>query len=311
MRIESARDLKTEILARVPGGDSTQRDSLAVGIAPGADGEFKLAVRLVNPRDAAMPVVQEIVKRAAHEVDVDVVGHVHIGDPVPAVHIPQTLGIGASVSHYLGTAGSLGFFARRLRDGVTGFVSCNHVIAGQDSGIEGDEILSPGPADGGSGPRDVVGYLDGGYVRLRQSRVEADCAFAQLVDGITYDPRRIGKSDVLRAELATPQEATSVGKIGRTTGRTVGRVTAFDLDFVDVRYAFGYIPLTGQIEIESTGDEPFCLPGDSGSLVFTEDLRPLGLVSMSSRVGGFGNTGRAFAAPIDTVLASLGVEILF
>lgn len=243
-------------------------------------------------------------KRARHEVDVDVVGQVDIGDPVAAVHIPQTLGIGASVSHYLGTAGSLGFFARRLRDGVTGFVSCNHVIAGQDKGIEGDEILSPGLADGGSAPRDVVGYLDGDYVRLRQPRVEADCAFAQLADGITYDPRRIGTSEVLRAEVATPQYAMSVGKVGRTTGRTVGRVTAFDLDFFDVRYVFGYIPVSGQIEIESIGDVPFCRPGDSGSLVFTEDLRPLGLVSISSRVG------RAFAAPIDTVLSSLGLEIL-
>lgn len=59
MRIESARDLKTEILARLPGGDSTQHDSLAVGIAPGVDGEFRLAVRVVSPRHAAMPVFKK------------------------------------------------------------------------------------------------------------------------------------------------------------------------------------------------------------------------------------------------------------
>lgn len=311
MRIESAHDLKAEVLAGMLGSDSGQRVSLGVGIAPRGDREYKLAIRLMSPRDAATPVVREIVERAAHEADIKVLNRVQIADPVSIAQFPRPLEIGASVSHYRATTGSLGFFARRLRDGVTGFVSCNHVIAGQDRGSEGDEILSPGLADRGTRPRDVVGYLDGEYLRLRQSRVETDCAFAQLAGGVSYHPRRIGTSDILRAELASPWEAaTLVGKVGRTTGRTVGRVTAFELDNVEVQYAFGPVKLNGQIEIESTGDVPFCRPGDSGSLVFTEDLRPLGLVCASSAAGGAGNLGLAFAAPISTVLTSLGVEIL-
>ena len=45
-----------------------------------------------------------------------------------------------------------------------------------------------------------------------------------------------------------------VFKIGRTTGATGGRVTAFDLDNVIVNYDSGNLRFDGQLEIEGVGN---------------------------------------------------------
>jgi hypothetical protein len=111
----------------------------------------------------------------------------------------------------------------------------------------------------------------------------------------------------MRTTTAVAERQLEVEKIGRTTGRTAGLITAVDLDFLDIRYSFGYSALYNQIEIQSLSETPFCRAGDSGSLVFTRDREPLGLLFMGSRAGGAFNAGRAFANPISEVLRTLGV----
>ena len=58
----------------------------------------------------------------------------------------------------------------------------------------------------------------------------------------------------------------SVGKIGRTTAVTRGRVTAIELDDVVVGYGdeLGELSFDNQIEVESTSPGPFSRGGDSG-----------------------------------------------
>ena len=74
------------------------------------------------------------------------------------------------------------------------------------------------------------------------------------------------------------------------------------------------------IEIETTEKDgegdfiPFCDSGDSGALVFEPMAqgrnRPVGLLFGKSSIGGPGNTGLAYANPIDRVLRVLGVKIV-
>jgi hypothetical protein len=311
MRIESARDLKAEVLTDVLGNGAAQPGTLAVGIAPGrAHGEFQIAVRMTNDSDTNKHIVSEIIKRAAHEVDIKIAERVVTIDREPSVAVSPMLMVGSPVAHYRSTAGTLGFFARRMRDGATGFVSCNHVIADQDRGVEGDDIVHASFTGSENKVRRVVAFLDGEYPRLRQPNVYVDCAFARFSESVGYEPSSLGAEGHLRAEVATPMEATVVEKIGRTTNRTVGRITAFDLDGIEIQYRFGYAILNGQIEIESATDSPFSRPGDSGSLVFTPDHRPLGLICASTRAGGATNLGLTFASPISSVLSALGVELL-
>ena len=47
-----------------------------------------------------------------------------------------------------------------------------------------------------------------------------------------------------------------MSKVGRTTGKTLGRVTAFELDNVVVGYDIGNLRFDNQIEIEGAGTTP-------------------------------------------------------
>ena len=111
--------------------------------------------------------------------------------------------------------------------------------------------------------------------------------------------------------LEDPAEAGAVAKRGRTTGITRGRVTAFELDGVQVGYTRGTLTFDDQIEIEGTGTGAFSAGGDSGSLILTAEDAPraVGLLFAGSETGGPTGTGLTFANPIAAVLRELDVTL--
>ena len=96
----------------------------------------------------------------------------------------------------------------------------------------------------------------------------------------------------------------SVKKFGRTTLLTRGTVTGINatmaVGYADDWYAW----FSGQIIVETTGS--FVQPGDSGSLVVTDDMyaNPVGLL-----FAGNGDGTMAIVNPIDKVLTYFGVTI--
>src|SRR6266851_4323692 len=179
--------------------------------------------------------------------------------------------------------------------GVMGFVSCNHVIAAADSAADGDGVLSPAPSDGGLAPRDIVGFIDGRYPRLH-AKPTLDCAFARLAENVHFEVA--GTNAIISSRLALPHECREVEKIGRTSGRTRGVITATDMENVEIDFPFGLVRFNGMIEITPEGPHPFCRPGDSGALLFAGDGRPVGLVMAAAR------GGVAYAQPLGSVLRS-------
>lgn len=109
----------------------------------------------------------------------------------------------------------------------------------------------------------------------------------------------------LKGLRTTPvEEGEIVFKVGRTTGLTQGRVSAFEVDDVWVGYDMGEIGFDQQIEIEPLEDAPFSLGGDSGSLIVDDDLRAVGLLFAGNDVDV------TYANPIQTVLQTLGAQLL-
>jgi hypothetical protein len=306
MELRLALDLKTELRLRLPDRDRSRGDSplgaIAVGVAP-REGltDYCIAVRARSQDDLSDDVMRVLSNQLANEISLRITG------PIAASSLLQ---IGASTGHRRGATGTIGFFARRDSDGSVGFVSNNHVLAGEDEGRENDAILHPGRGDKGQWPKDIVAVLAGDYPPLRRDPQTVDCAFARLVRGIDFDPALVSASERLSPITAVPSEAVEVSKVGRTSGRTFGRVTAFAMDNVDVDYSFGPLRFNGQIEIEPLDTTPFSRPGDSGSLVFTHDLHPLGLTFACSAAGGRLGCGLTYANPIGSVLRALGVTLL-
>lgn len=239
---------------------------------------------------------------------------------------------GVSLGHYKVTAGTLGcvVFDQDTRKRL--ILSNNHVLAESNDALIGDQILQPGPVDGGRVAKDTVATLErfcpinfstgpatckfalifadvgNSIAKLLGSkyRVEAywsdeeasnrvDAAVAKPVEGITFLDEIMDIGVV--AGTAPARLGMLVRKSGRTTGFTSGQITVLEAT-VDIRYGDRTARFEGQI---ITG--PMSKPGDSGSLLVAGDsLFAIGLLFAGSEQATVHN-------PIQDVLDSLEVVI--
>ena len=308
--------LRTRALVNV----STVQRSVAIGIAPRGQ-DYRVAVRVQRQglRDSALV---ERIRTAAHgEIDLRLVGRIDKRTPT-ASRTPapwyrskgRPLQIGGSIGHVDITAGTIGAFVTAR--GGTYVLSNNHVLANEGLARTGDAIVQPGVLDGGQAPRDRVATLTR-FVRFnRRGSNLVDAAIARVVPGIDTDATRLAdlvRGGDRRLSGLGPEfldEGTTVYKVGRTTGATQGRVTAFDLDNIVVGFDIGNVRFDGQIEIEGAGRRTFSDGGDSGSLIVDRDFKAIALLFAGSETGGTNGLGLTYANPIHAVLAALRVSLL-
>jgi hypothetical protein len=330
MRLDSARELKLNLTSSVVESvmrtaalrantmavaaqpvsavDTTFR-TLAIGIAPLSGKQYRIAVRVQRRALLEGPHVERIRKAARGEVDVRYVGKIVKRATPWYQRRGRPLRIGLSVGHYDITCGTLGAFIRRRSDDAIGILSNNHVLANENRGKAGDDILQPGKHDGGTRSGDVIGSL-GRFVRLSINKENVvDCAIGILKPPVRHvlDIKGVGQ---LTGVGPVPETRDRVMKLGRTTGLTRGRVTAFELDNVVVDYDIGNLQFDGQIEIEGTGTKPFSDGGDSGSLILDSELRGVALLFAGGDQGGTNGRGLTYANPLQDVLDRLAVDLL-
>ena len=351
MRLESARGLKAQLLKDVVeplalanrlGGrgavpfaigarplDTLPRipRSIALGVTR-SQGEYKLAVRVQRPSLLQSPLMDQLTRRASGEVEVRMVGRIDKRAKVRraprgagAVIVPwyqqntRPLLIGASVGHVDITAGTLGAFV--IRGKATYLLSNNHVLANEDRARAADWILQRAAYDGGRQPSERVARLRF-WIKLKKSGANvADAALAEVEKNVPYDASRLrglvgGLDRKLTGVAPAPvDEGDAVYKVGRTTGPTAGRVTAFELDNVVVNYDSGNLRFDNQVEIEGAGRASFSDGGDSGSLIVSADFKAVALLFAGGDSGGSNGLGLTYANPIDQVLSSLKATLLF
>lgn len=222
---------------------------------------------------------------------------------------------GVSIGHYMVTAGTLSSGVIDRASGKLGILSNAHILTDRGwAGQVGDAILQPASYDGGTN-KDKIAELRrwvkidfGGLPNL------VDCAVAQPVNGVLRDILEIGEVTQYQKDPVIGQK---VKKSGRTSGLTTGEiedigVTARVLYGEDKIAVFRDQILTSRI-LE---------PGDSGSLLVSEDNRAVGLgfagselVSVHNRIGhvvdllsiGFGEEQKT---PISVPVLTLGLVSL-
>lgn len=330
MRLDSARELKARLTtsiveplsaspatrsalgvsAQPMSSLSTRPATMALGLCPKDRGDFVLAVRLQSRALEGGRQVEEIRRQAKGEVDVRYIGRV-VKLAAKPWHQKKNrpLRIGGSIGHFRITAGTLGCFVRGAHGPIM-ILSNNHVLADENRGKKGDAILQPGPIDGGANPADKVARLTN-FVRLGKTKPNlVDCAVAAVDAGIKTSIRKLtGLGTLAGLGDDALEDWERVGKVGRTTGVTHGRVTAFELDNVMVSYDIGVLRFDNQIEIEGEGEAPFSRGGDSGSLIVDRSLRGVGLLFAGGDQGGSNGLGLTYANPLHAVLAALKVSI--
>lgn len=285
--------------------------TLAMGIARHGKKDFRLAVRLQRRGLEASPELERIRALAKGEIDVRYVGHV--GKRALPWHQRRNrpLRVGGSIGHFAITAGTLGCFVR-ARGGRHLILSNNHVLADENRARIGDAVVQPGRLDGGRRRGDTVGALVK-FVRMTTRRdILVDCALAGIDDAVEYDYRNLtGIGTLAGAAPGLPDPDVQVAKVGRTTGTTRGRVTAFEVDNVVVEYDIGNLTFDNQIEIEGEGNAAFSDGGDSGSLIVDADRMGVALLFAGSDQGGDNGRGLTYANPLRAVLDALRVDLLF
>ncbi|HYH83070.1 MAG TPA: hypothetical protein VEX86_24960 [Longimicrobium sp.] len=280
--------------------------------------QYQLAVRVQRQGLMASPLVEHLVSQAKGEADVRMVGRIdkrQIAGPPWNQGKVRPVMIGTSVGHPDVTAGTVGAFV--TAGGKTFILSNNHVLANENLAKAGDRIVQPGTLDGGKSPKDAVARLRK-FIALKVPGANfVDAAIAELDAGVSFDRSLmrglVGGADRTLSGLgpAFVDESTPVFKLGRTTGATEGRVTAFDLDNVVVSYGIGNVRFDDQVEIEGTGNAPFSDGGDSGSIIVNGDMQAVALLFAGGDTGGTNGLGLTYANPIHRVLSDLKVTLLF
>jgi len=286
---------------------------LGIGIGIGTrPGEFSLALRLQERLPQLDELVRRITALANDEVDVVFVGAVR---SFPAPQDPETLravcrplAIGCSVAHATSTAGSLGLIVRHNKTNRPVLVSNSHVFAHAGQAAIGDGITQPGRLDGGPGSPHVAALLD--FVALKTvGSNQVDAAIALPDSTIDLAPGNIagiGAFTLPAADMLRPN--LTVMKLGRTSGLTRGIVTATEMDHIIMDSEVGNATFDDQIEIRGI-DRPFSQPGDSGSLVVTEQSEAVGLVFCGNEFAN-GGLGVTYANRLTKVLDALNLSPL-
>jgi hypothetical protein len=232
--------------------------TMALGVTRTGKNDFGLAVRIQKRGLENSSQVETIRKRAKNEVDVRYIGQVTKRAALPwHQKMTRPLRIGASIGHHKITAGTLGAFVRSRDDGSILVLSNNHVLANENKAKKGDHVLQPGNFDGGQDPAHKAGELLR-FIKLKKTGPNlVDTAVASIDSGIEFDHRTLtglGKLAGLGDAVLVDDQ---VGKVGRTTGTTRGRVSAFEVDNVVVDYHLGLLKFDDQVEIEGAGSDPF------------------------------------------------------
>lgn len=224
---------------------------------------------------------------------------------------------GVSIGHYKVSAGTLGAIVKDRTTGETLILSNNHVLANSSDGTDdraaiGDIILQPGSIDSNNEQADAtIGYLQR-FVPLNRRVSTSQCPIAKLFETTlnkciailrpNYQVRVLRENDAVNivdcavakpvSEAAISQNILGLGQVagvkepeigleikksGRSSGITSSFILATDVTVrVDVgNKEFGIF--TDQILAG-----PMSVPGDSGSLILTEDNYAIGLLFAGS-----------------------------
>ena len=159
--------------------------------------------------------------------------------------------------------GTLGAFAQDAA-GRTVLLSNNHVIAAENDAQVGDEIFQ---AQRGR----VAGTLAAWVPITLETPNRVDIASAVINNTALENAFLPLRNRPVPQGTAAPRVGTRVFKVGRTSGLTMGRITAVEARVPNVGYGVGPAAFEGSLIIEGQGGSTFSAPGDSGSGIY--DLR--------------------------------------
>ncbi len=301
------------------------------------DGGCGIEVRLRREDGLAARYANELSERFGDAVSVSTLGRVAIpsmaslSKAATAAGFAATmrpLALGGSVAHRDAMAGSIGPFVQFERGpwkGRKGLMSNAHVLALSGLAKTDDPIYQPAKPDVKSLVNSLrIGRLVDFSELSATGAQELDAAVAALDDdALVGEPNRLpayatGSGAARLGAVIEPRllkRHDEVCKIGRSTGWTIGLVTATELSNLSVfsPQLKRNIRFDNVVEISWLADDtPFAGPGDSGSLIYRRaDLAPVAMLFAGGvREKDGKKVGVGYACSLAAALQSLGVSML-
>lgn len=257
--------------------------------------EKRPLARLANaaPRRLRLPGVAE-----ALEIDVEAIGALS-AHGCAALRRPALAG--CSVGVVGGEAGTLGCLVRDLDTGARLVLGAGHVLAPRGRSSVGAALRQPAPVDCGRA-RDAIARV------LRHTPLRRGAGYPNRVDAAVaelHDPSSVSRTMRVSGRRLVGVRAPKVGlrveKVGRTSGRTRGKILDAD---ASLRIRFSSASKPARLGFRNLVlCEYMSRGGDSGAIAIDAHGRAVGLLIAGGRqVSVF--------CRIDRSLASLGVELL-
>lgn len=215
---------------------------------------------------------------------------------------------GYSISHPKVTAGTLGGIFLD-RDGDTVVLSNNHVLANENKAKIGDIILQPSVSDtfgdiGFYGWKEPISNLPyfatlKDMVKLSDNNIQ-DSAIAKIHERfiakklIDFNYPDINKP---MKGFTDPAVGMKVQKFGRTSGHTISNIIGVKASFT-ISYDIGDITFEDCFVCQG-----FSEPGDSGSIIFDENMNAVGLLFA-------GSAKVTLATPINHIIDRYGLSLV-
>jgi len=274
--------------------------------------ELSLVVMVKKKMELSQLASKDIIPAEIQGIKTDVkeVGEIVIHKPRTDRWRPAPPGV--SIGHLYITAGTFGAIVRDNATNKRLILSNNHVLANSNKAQNGDNILQPGPADGGKSPQDRIANLERYVSIIFEKSDDNICSIANGVAGVAnFIARILGsksrlstfrmeptpnevdaavaipwkdsiKDEILDigmvAGVSDPELEMAVKKSGRTTAVTEGKITSLNA-MVQVGYGNGKTALFENQIITTDMSQP----GDSGSLLMeAETNKAVGLLFAGS-----------------------------
>jgi hypothetical protein len=247
---------------------------------------------------------------------IQVVGPTILYNSVLGNRKDRPLLIGSYISRFNQPGGTLGSFVQKRKGSHDLFLlSCSHVLAPANIGNPGDPIFQPG---GSTSSDDLVALLDYFMELVPQQATSLDAAIAKVTCPHTLTHLNVQNKSISTRKYYTrrkfekrqKQGVVKVFKIGSASGETTGLVK----NSVRVENSLGTRSLfKNLISIESEDrSKLFSHRGDSGSLIYDENGRAVGLL-----IGGTNPDSHiplkdhiTYALPIEPILNQLDVRLV-
>lgn len=231
-----------------------------------------------------------------------------------------TCGSSIFPAHCIG-AGTFGLIVSDAAGELYGMTN-NHVAGACNHAMPGLPILAPGPVDAIESACDP--FTIGRHSRLLpiNDGIPENIDISQNCDVSLFkltDPAKVtsfqGDAYDTPALIATPQPGQRVRKYGRTTGLTTGKLVAQVASAMPVAYNVNEYNVRKSVwfdtifVVEGDNNLPFSRPGDSGSLVVSQDAAG-NPVAVGLVFAGNEQRNQSFILPLPDVMQKLGVTIV-